>query len=136
MIAGSAQNRPDLAGMCTESAITDEDAEMADEQRPNPPQDLLNQLWTTMERLGAAAGHVPGVAAAGLAMPSVPLPGGLAAGQVAAIVGGIRAQRSSIATMRANLDAYEQQLVVMEQLLEPLAQMTRSWAQAEKKITG
>jgi hypothetical protein len=38
--------------------------------------------------------------------------------------------------MRANLDAYEQQLVVMEQLLEPLEAMTRTWAEAEKKITG
>jgi hypothetical protein len=107
-----------------------------DQDRPNPPQDLLNQLWSTMERLGAAAGQMPGMAAQAMGMPTVPMPGGLAAGQVAAIVSAIRAQRSSIATMRANLDAYEQQLVVMEQLLEPLEKMTRSWAQAEKRITG
>lgn len=109
---------------------------MADEKRPNPPQDLLNQLWTTMERLGAAAGQVPGMTAAAMGIPSVPMPGGLAASQVSSIVGGIRAQRSSIATMRASLDAYEQQLVVMEQLLEPLETMTRTWATAEKRITG
>ena len=47
-----------------------------------------------------------------LRMPTVPMPGGLAAGQISAIAGAIRAQRSGIATMRANLDAYEQQLAV------------------------
>ena len=109
---------------------------MADENRRNQPQDLLNQLWTTMERLGAAAGQMPGMTAKMLGMPTVPMPGGLAAGQMSAIAGAIRAQRSGIATMRANLDAYEQQLVVMEQMLEPLEEMTRSWAEAEKRITG
>jgi hypothetical protein len=103
---------------------------MADE---NPSQDLFKQFWSTMERMGMAAGKMP---AQMLGMPSVPLPGGLAESQVAAIVGAIRAQRSGIANMRATLDAYEQQLVVMEQLLEPLEAMTRTWAQAEKKITG
>jgi hypothetical protein len=71
-----------------------------------------------------------------LGVPAVPMPGGLAESQVAAITGAIRAQRSGIANMRANLDAYEQQLVVMEQLLEPLEAMTRTWAETEKKITG
>ena len=102
---------------------------MADE---NPSQDLFKQFWSTMERMGMTAGRMPQM----LGMPSVPLPGGLAESQVAAIVGAIRAQRSGIANMRATLDAYEQQLVVMEQLLEPLESMTRTWAQAEKKITG
>jgi hypothetical protein len=109
---------------------------MPRDERPNPPQDLLNQLWSTMERLGAAAGHMPGATAKIMGMPTVPLPGGLAAGQIAAIAGAIRAQRSGIATMRANLDAYEQQLAVLEQMLEPLEEMTKSWAQAEKRITG
>lgn len=109
---------------------------MPDEKRPNQPQDLLNQLWTTMERLGAAAGQMPGATAKMLRMPAVPLPGGLAAGQIAAIAGAIRAQRSGIATLRANLDAYEQQLAVLEQMLEPLEEMTKSWAEAEKRITG
>ena len=111
MITVLAQKRPDLAAMCTETAITGEDVGMADEKRSNQPQDLLNQLWTTMERLGAAAGQMPGATA-------------------------IRAQRSGIATMRANLDAYEQQLAVMEQMLEPLEEITKSWAEAEKRITG
>ncbi len=106
---------------------------MARDDQPNLPQELLTQLWTTMERLGAAAGQMP---AQMLGVPPVPMPGGLAAGQVAAIVGAIRAQRSSITTMRTSLDAYEQQLVVMEQLLEPLETMTRTWAQTEKRITG
>jgi hypothetical protein len=108
-----------------------------DDDRPkNQPQDLLNQLWTTMERLGAAAGQMPATTAKMMGMPTVPMPGGLAAGQIAAIAGAIRAQRSGIANMRANLDAYEQQLVVMEQMLEPLEEMTKTWADAEKRITG
>jgi hypothetical protein len=107
-----------------------------DERPDNQPQDLLNQLWSTMERLGAAAGQMPGVTAKMMGMPTVPMPGGLAAGQISAIAGAIRAQRSGIGTMRANLDAYEQQLAVMEQMLEPLEEMTRNWAQVEKRITG
>ena len=103
---------------------------MADE---NPSQDLFKQFWSTMERMGMTAGKMP---AQMLGMPAVPMPGGLAESQVAAIVGAIRAQRSGIANMRANLDAYEQQLVVMEQLMEPLEAMTRTWAETEKKITG
>ena len=103
---------------------------MADE---NPSQDLFKQFWSTMERMGMTAGKMP---AQMLGMPMVPMPGGLAEAQVAAIVGAIRAQRSGITNMRANLDAYEQQLVVMEQLLEPLEAMTRTWAETEKKITG
>ena len=136
MIAALAQKRPDLAAMCTEPAITGEDVGMADEKRSNQPQDLLNQLWTTMERLGAAAGQMPGATAKMMGLPTVPMPGGLAAGQIAAIAGAIRAQRSGIATMRANLDAYEQQLLVMEQMLGPLEEITKSWAEAEKRITG
>ena len=89
-----------------------------------------------MERLGAVAGQVPGFTPQMFGMPSVPMPGGLAAGQVAAIAGAVRAQRSSIATMRTSLDAYEQQLIVLEQLLEPLEAMTKSWAQVERRITG
>jgi hypothetical protein len=106
---------------------------MAPDEQPNPSQDMLKQLWSTMERFGMAAGKMP---AQMLGMPTVPMPGGLAESQVAAIAGAIRAQRSGITNMRANLDAYEQQLVVMEQLIEPLEAMTHSWAQAEKKITG
>jgi hypothetical protein len=109
---------------------------MARDDQPNLPQDLLTQLRTTLERLGAAAGQMPGMTPQMFGMPTVPMPGGLAAGQVAAIVGAIRAQRSSIATMRTSLDAFEQQLIVLEQLMEPLEAMTTSWAQAERRITG
>ncbi len=114
---------------------------MASDDQPGMPQDLLTQLRVTLERLGALAGQMPGIGMArttaqSLGLPVPPMPGGLAAGQVAAIVGAIRAQRSSVTTMRTSLDAYEQQLVVLEQLLEPLETMTNSWAQAERGITG
>jgi hypothetical protein len=113
---------------------------MASDDQPGMPQDLLAQLRVTLERLGVAAGQMPGMAAKTTAqmfgMPTVPLPGGLAAGQVAAIVGAIRTQRSTVETMRTSLDAYEQQLIVLEQLLEPLEAMTKSWAQAERGIPG
>ena len=109
---------------------------MARDDQPKLPQDLLVQFRETMERLGAVAGQMPGMTAQMLGMPAVPMPGGLAAGQVAAIVGAIRAQRSSITTMRASLDAFEQQLKVLEELMEPLETMTKSWAQAEKRISG
>jgi hypothetical protein len=104
---------------------------MADE---NPSQDLFKQFWSTMETHGHDGGQDACAECWGCrrcrcraASPSR---------QVAAIVGAIRAQRSGITNMRANLDAYEQQLVVMEQLMEPLEAMTRTWAETEKKITG
>jgi hypothetical protein len=112
---------------------------MPSDEQPGMPQDLLTQLRVTLERLGAVAGQMPGMArttAQSLGLPVAPMPGGLAAGQVAAIVGAIRAQRSTVDAMRTSLDAYEQQLVVLEQLLEPLEAMTKSWAQAERGITG
>jgi hypothetical protein len=113
---------------------------MASDEQPGMPPDLLAQLRATLERMGVVAGQMPGIAANTTAqmfgMPTVPLPGGLAAGQMAAIVGAIRTQRSTVETMRTSLDAYEQQLIVLEQLLEPLEAMTKSWAQAERGITG
>jgi hypothetical protein len=115
---------------------------MASDDQPGTPQDLLAQLRATLERFGVAAGQMPGMPKGtaqmfGMpAMPKVPLPGGLAAGQVAAIVGAIRAQRSTVESMRTSLDAYEQQLLVLEQLLEPLETMTNTWAEAERGITG
>lgn len=109
---------------------------MARDDAAKLPQDLMAQFRETLERLGAVAGQMPGVTAQMLGMPTVPMPGGLAAGQVSAIVGAIRAQRSSITTMRTSLDAYEQQLKVLEELMGPLETMTKSWAHAEKRITG
>jgi len=65
---------------------------MADE---NPSQDLFKQFWSTMERMGMTAGKMP---AQMLGMPAVPMPGGLAESQVAAIVGAIRASAAASPT--------------------------------------
>ena len=109
---------------------------MARDEQPNLPYDLLSQLRTTLERMSQIPGMGMAQTAQMFGVPPVPMPGGLAAGQVAAIVGAIRAQRASIATMRTSLDAFEQQLIVLEQLMEPLESMTKTWAQTEKRITG
>ena len=112
---------------------------MADDDQTESPADLVGQLHDAVGRLGAAAGHIPGVSALvshAPELPHIPLPGALTAAEVEAVVAGIRAQRSSIAATRANLDAFEQQLVVLEQLLEPLQTVTRQWAQIERGVTG
>jgi uncharacterized coiled-coil protein SlyX len=48
--------------------------------------------------------------------------------------GAIAAQRSSIEAMQAQLTAFDQQLAVMEQVLEPLTQWSSTWADLEKKV--
>ena len=111
---------------------------MADDQR-DMTTDLLARLYGALDQLNAAAAQVPGVAQAAAhlpKLPSIPTPGRITAAQVSAIAGALRAQRSTIASLRTSLDAFEQQLEVLERLLEPLESLSRSWAELERKITG
>lgn len=65
---------------------------------------------------------------------SLPLPGGLSATQMASISESIAGQRRSIAALQAQLAAFDDQLEMLEQILAPLAQWSRGWADLEQRV--
>jgi hypothetical protein len=65
---------------------------------------------------------------------SLPLPGGLSAAQMATISESIVAQRRSIAALQDQLSAFDDQLEVLEQILAPLSQWSRAWADLEQRV--
>jgi hypothetical protein len=64
----------------------------------------------------------------------VPLPGGLSAAQMASITDSIAAQRRSIEALKTQLSAFDEQLAVLENLLGPLAQWSKTWADLEQRL--
>jgi hypothetical protein len=75
-----------------------------------------------------ARGRVP------LTPGSYPLPGALSASQTKALAESIAAQRRSIEALKAQLSAFDEQLVTLEQLLGPLAEWSRAWADVEERL--
>ena len=103
------------------------------------PADLIAQVRGALERLSSVAEQIPGVSqiVSNLPeVPTIPAPGGLSATQVAAIMATVRAQRSTIGSLKVSLDAFEQQLDVLEQLLEPMQTITEAWARFERRSRG
>jgi hypothetical protein len=115
---------------------------MAGEQEQPEPQtapglvgrsidEFVNQLRAFSERARSIAGAVP----SRLPLPALPSPpGAMSAAQVSAIAQTVRAQRESITAIRAQLDAFDQQLGVFERILEPLVEWSATWAQLEKAV--
>ena len=58
----------------------------------------------------------------------------MSAAQLRAIAEMVSAQRASIAGMRAQLDAFDQQLAVFERILEPLVEWSGTWARLEEAV--
>ncbi|HZB18708.1 MAG TPA: hypothetical protein VE463_02630 [Blastococcus sp.] len=93
--------------------------------------EFVNQLRAFSERARSVAGAVP----SRLPLPALPSPpGAMSAAQVGAIAQTVRAQRESISAIRAQLDAFDQQLGVFERILDPLVEWSASWAQLEKAV--
>src|SRR3954470_4245675 len=116
---------------------------MSEEQpaadRPAPPgsavgrsiEEFVQQLRGFTDRARTAAGSVP----SRLSLPALPSPpGAMSAAQLRAVAEMVSAQRASIAGMRAQLDAFDQQLVVLERVLEPLVEWSGSWARLEEAV--
>ena len=53
---------------------------------------------------------------------------------VARIEDSIAAQRRSIAALQAQLSSFDEQLAVLEQILGPLAEWSRTWADLEQRL--
>ncbi len=64
------------------------------------------------------------------------LPGALSAAQVTSIADSVGAQRRSIEALKAQLSAFDEQLAVLEQILGPFAEWSRTWADLEKQLVN
>jgi len=98
---------------------------------PRMFRDFMGQLRATTERLEDLTRFGGGLPPAPV---SLPLPGGLSATQMASIADSIAAQRRSIAALQAQLSSFDEQLQVLEQILGPLAQWSRAWADLEQRL--
>jgi hypothetical protein len=110
---------------------------MADDEQSTPGmvsglvQDFIAQLRAMTEGLEDLAGSG---ARRPLAPGTFPLPGALSAAQLTAISGSVAAQRRSIEALKAQLSSFDEQLAVLEQILSPLTEWSRTWAELEQRL--
>ena len=110
---------------------------MADEEQSTPGmasglvQGFVAQLRAVTEGLENLAGFG---ARRSLAPGTFTLPGALSAAQLSAISGSLAAQRRSIEALQAQLSSFDEQLAVLEQLLSPLTEWSRTWAELEERL--
>jgi hypothetical protein len=110
---------------------------MADDEQstsgvvPGLVQEFIGQLRATIERLedlGRFGGRLPSAPGA------LALPGAFSAAQMTSIADSIAAQRRSIEALKAQLSSFDEQLAVLEQILGPLAEWSRTWADLEQRL--
>ncbi|MCW2578485.1 MAG: uncharacterized protein JWR82_86 [Blastococcus sp.] len=93
--------------------------------------EFVGQLRGFTDRARSLAGSVPGR----LHLPALPSPpGAMSAAQVGAVAQVVKAQRQSIAAMQSQLEAFDQQLAVLEKILDPLVEWSSSWARLEEAV--
>jgi hypothetical protein len=116
---------------------------MVDEQEepdaePGPPglvsrsiDEFVHQLRGFTDKARSLAGAVP----SRLSLPALPSPpGALSAAQLRAIAQTVKAQRRSIGAMQEQLEAFDQQMAVVERLLGPLVEWSSTWARLEEAV--
>ena len=95
-------------------------------------QPWIVQLRTITEGLAGMTGLSESVLSRAVpSLPGLPLPGALSAVQLHSIASGVAAQRSGIAALQAQLTAFDEQLALLEGILGPLAEWSRTWADFE-----
>src|SRR3954453_23494626 len=93
--------------------------------------EFVNQLRGVTDRARSMAGSVP----SRLPLPALPSPpGAMSAAQLRAIAQTVSAQRTSIAAMQAQLEAFDQQMAVFERILDPLVEWSATWARLEEAV--
>ena len=93
--------------------------------------EFVHQLRGFTDRARNLAGAVP----SRLSLPSLPSPpGAMSAAQLRAVAQTVTAQRQSIAAMRAQLDAFDQQMAIFERILDPLVEWSATWARLEEAV--
>jgi len=110
---------------------------MADDERstsslvPGLVQEFIAQLHAINEGFEDLAGFGPRRAAAAAGLP---LPGALSAAQLSSIADSVAAQRRSIEALQAQLKVFDEQLEVLERIMSPLAQWSKTWADLEDRL--
>jgi hypothetical protein len=115
---------------------------MADDQKstpvegPNLMQEFIAQLRGAAERLEGLTG-LGGSLPSASALSSLPpwlAPGASSAAQLETVTTSVAAQRRSIEALKTQLTAFDEQLAVLEQILEPFAEWSRTWAVLEQRL--
>ena len=97
----------------------------------------LIQLWTIqLRRITGGLTGMAGLSESVLAqsvqsLQGLPHPGALSAAQLNLIASSAASQRQGIAAMQAQLRVLDEQLAMLEQILGPLAEWSKAWAQFE-----
>ena len=110
---------------------------MTDEENTSDGFATLIQPWIVqLRRITEGLAGMTGLSESLLSQPvpslqGLPLPGALSAAQLHSIASGVAAQRSSIAALQAQLTGLDEQLAVLEGILGPLAEWSRTWADFE-----
>ncbi len=110
---------------------------MTDEQNVSAGFASLIQLWTIqLRRITEGLAGMAGLSESLLWQPvpslqGLPLPGALPAAQLKLIASSLASQRQSIAAMQAQLRVFDEQLAMLEGILGPLAEWSKTWAEFE-----
>src|SRR6516162_4304982 len=97
----------------------------------------LIQLWTIqLRRITEGLAGMAGLSESVLSQPlpslqGLPHPGALSAAQLNLIASSVAAQRQSIAAMQAQLRTFDEQLEMLQEILGPLAEWSKTWAEFE-----
>jgi len=98
---------------------------------PGLVQEFIGQLRAITERMedfGRFGGRLPSA-------PDAPaLPGAFSAAQMTSIAESIAAQRRSIEALKAQLSSFDEQLAALEQILGPLEEWSKTWADLEQRL--
>ncbi|MGY1828479.1 hypothetical protein [Blastococcus sp. SYSU DS0541] len=111
----------------------------ADDDRTTPQGGMIgrsiDEFVSQLRFFSDRARNLAGSATSRLPLPALPTPpGAMSAAQLRAVKEMVTAQRSSIAAMRAQLDAFDQQLAVFERILDPLVEWSSTWARLEEAV--
>ena len=97
----------------------------------------LIQLWTSqLRRISEGLAGAAGLSESVLSQPvrslqGLPHPGALSAAELNMIASSVASQRQSIAAMQAQLRVFDEELAMLEGILGPLADWSKTWAEFE-----
>ena len=110
---------------------------MTDQQNTSAGFAGLIQLWTSqLRRISEGLAGAAGLSESVLSQPvrllqGLPHPGALSASELNVIASSVAAQRQSIAAMQAQLRVFDEELAMLEGILGPLADWSKTWAEFE-----
>jgi hypothetical protein len=107
---------------------------MADDEQSTPGSvpDLIQEFITQLRAAAENAGEPHPTRQ--VSPDTLALPGALSAAQMASITDSVAAQRRSIEALKTQLSSFDEQLAVLENILGPLAQWSRTWADLEQRV--